>query len=285
MRVLVTGSSSGFGLLTAVELATRGHAVVASMRDPDRSAALLEAASAARVALSVVVLDVDDPASVEAGVAAAVVELGGLDAVVSNAGTELRGPVEALTDDELRAQMETNVLGFLRVLRAVAPRLRTAGGGTIVAVSSIAGVIARPFAGGYAASKHALEALAEAAHFELGPDGIRVHLIQPGQFPTGLSGRTQQAAAFGPGSPLWDLAERVEIRAKALAGAEPPAPVVVARTIAEVLADPTAPLRVPVGSDAELILAAREGRSFEDYEILMRAALDLWDGYRRERPA
>ncbi len=286
-RVLITGCSSGFGLLTAVELASRGHDVVATMRDPARDAELREACGAAGVRVQVVALDVHDEASVTRAVAEAADLLGGIDVVVNNAGIEVRGPVDLVSDDEVRLQFETNVFGLLRVVRATTPHLRRSPAGVVVNVSSIAGVIARPFAGIYAASKHAVEAISEAMHFELGLSGIRVHTVQPGQFPTGLAGNTVTAAAFTRADgDRWAIAGQLESRAKGLTGADgpPPDPALVARTIADVVEDPAAPLRTPVGSDAELIVAVRHGQTFEEYEVLMRSALDHWEGYRRERP-
>jgi len=284
-RALITGSSSGFGLLTAVELARRGHRVVATMRDPRRSSALDAACEAAGVTVQVVALDVDDATSVAAGVDAAVDLLGGLDVLVNNAGIEVRGPIELVSDAEVRQQFETNVFGLLRVVRASVPHLRRADAGVVVNVGSIAGVIARPFAGVYAASKHAVEAISEALHFELGLSGIRVHVVQPGQFPTGLAANTTTAAAFTPSADGdWEIAEALEARVKGLVpDGEPADPELVARTICDVVDDPLAPLRTPVGADTELILAARHGRSFEEYEVLMRSALDHWEGYRRDR--
>ena len=285
-RVLITGCSSGFGLLTAVELAVRGHDVVATMRDLGNDTALRTACDEAGVEVHVVALDVHDDASVARGVDDAVAALGGLDVVVNNAGIEVRGPVDLVSDAEVRLQFETNVFGLLRVVRATVPHLRASPAGVVVNMSSVAGVIARPFAGIYAASKHAVEAISEALHFELGLSGIRVHTVQPGQFPTGLSGNTVTASAFtAEADGYWAIAEQLESRAKGLAGdGEAPDPALVARTVADVVEDPQAPLRTPVGSDAELVVAARHGATFEEYEVLMRSALDHWEGYRRERP-
>ncbi len=285
-RVLITGCSSGFGLLTAVELAGRGHDVVATMRDTSRDAELRAACRAAGVDVRVVALDVHDQGDVIRGVDEAVALLGGLDVVVNNAGIEVRGPVDLVSDEEVQLQFETNVFGLLRVVRATTPHLRASPAGVVVNVSSIAGVIARPFAGIYAASKHAVEAISEALHFELGLSGIRVHTVQPGQFPTGLSANTVTAVAFGPDTgDEWTIAEQLESRAKGLAGpGEAADPALVARTIADIVDDPDAPLRTPVGSDAELIVSARHDQTFEEYEVLMRSALDHWEGYRRTRP-
>lgn len=285
-RVLITGCSSGFGLLTAVELAARGHDVAATMRDPDRGGALRAACDDAGVTVHVVALDVQDEVSVARGVDDAVAHLGGLDVVVNNAGIEVRGPVELVSDDEVRAQFDTNVFGLLRVVRTTVPHLRASPAGVVVNVSSIAGVIARPFAGIYAASKHAVEAVTEALHFELGLFGIRVHSVQPGQFPTGLAANTITAGAFSPEADgYWHIAEQLEAAVKGLTGGgEPPDPALVARTVADIVEDADAPLRTPVGVDADLIVGARHGATFEEYEVLMRSALDHWEGYRRDRP-
>jgi NAD(P)-dependent dehydrogenase (short-subunit alcohol dehydrogenase family) len=284
-RVLITGSSSGFGLLTAVELASRGHDVVATVRDRAREGDLRATCREAGVEVQVVELDVRDEASVARAVEEAVAVLGGLDVVVNNAGIEVRGPIDLVSDDEVALQFETNVFGLLRVVRATVPHLRESPAGVVVNMSSVAGIIARPFAGIYAASKHAVEAVTEALHFELGLSGIRVHSIQPGQFPTGLASNTVTAAAFtADHDGYWTIAEQLEARAKGLSGGGPADPAVVARAVADVVEDPAAPLRTPVGTDAELIAAARHGSSFEEYEVLMRGALDHWEGYRRERP-
>jgi NAD(P)-dependent dehydrogenase (short-subunit alcohol dehydrogenase family) len=283
---LITGCSSGFGLRTAVELARRGHDVVATMRDPARAGELQAACAAVGVEVDVVGLDVLDEDSVRHAVDDVAERHGSIGIVVNNAGIEVRGPVELVSDDEVRLQLDTNVVGLLRVVRATVPHLRAADAGVLVNVSSVAGIIARPFAGLYAASKHAVEALSEALHFELGLSGIRVHVVQPGQYETSLGANTVTAAAFTPDHEgYWHVAESLEQRAKGLVpGGEPADPDVVARTIADVIDDADAPLRTPVGGDADLILGARSGRSFEEYEVLMRSALDHWEGYRRERP-
>lgn len=283
--VLITGCSSGFGLRTAVELARRGHDVVATMRDPDADGPLRAACEEVGASVDVLALDVNDGVSVDHAVEQVLAHHGGIDVLVNNAGVEVRGPIELVADEEVRFQFETNVFGLLRVVRTVVPHLRASDAGVVVNVSSVAGLIARPFAGVYAASKHAVEAISEALHFELGLFGIRVHSIEPGQFPTELAANIRTATAFTPAhDEYWSVAERLEGNAKSLSGPEPADPDLVARTVADVVDDADAPLRVPVGADAELIIAARRGRSFEEYEVLMRSALDYWAGYRRERP-
>lgn len=287
--VLITGCSSGFGLLSAVELARDGHRVFATMRDPERGSPLRDAADAASVSIEIVALDVTDPVSVDSAVAHVVGSAGGLDVVVNNAGIEVRGPVAVVSDDEVRQQFETNVFGVLRVVRAAVPHLQQSGDGVIVNISSINGVIARPFAGIYAASKHALEAVSEALHFELGLFGVRVHVIQPGQFATGLAANTIVAEALSePDDPTvaryLEVSDGLDAKVHGLVpGGAPADPIVVARAVVRAVSDPSTPLRTPVGGDTDLIMGARHGQTFEDYEVLMRGALDYWEGYRGDR--
>lgn len=284
--VVITGCSSGFGLLTAVEFARRGDRVFATMRDPDRAGGLRDAAAEAGVQIAVVRLDVCDSGSVARAVAEVVDAAGGIDVVVNNAGIEVRGPVHRVSDSEVRAQFDTNVFGLLHVVRATVPHLARSDAGVIVNVGSIAGIIARPFAGIYAASKHAVEAISEALHFELGLEGIRVHVIEPGQFATDLAANTRTAGDFGPADePYWSVAEGLEERVRDLVpGGERSDPRDVARVIVAAVSDPSTPLRIPVGGDTDLILAARSGQRFEDYERAMRGFLDYWEGYRGDRP-
>ena len=284
--VLITGCSSGFGLLTAVECGRRGHRVFATMRDTGRADGLRSAAADAGVALEILRLDVCDPASVAEAVEQVVAAAGGLDVVVNNAGIEVRGPVHLVSDAEVRAQFDTNVFGLLHVVRETVPHLARADAGVLVNVGSIAGVIARPFAGIYAASKHAVEAISEALHFELGLEGIRVHVLEPGQFDTDLPGNTVTAAAFTDGAePYWSVAEGLEDKVHGLVpGGERSDPAAVAIAIADAIEDPATPLRLPIGGDTDLILGARSGSSFEEYERTMRTFLDYWEGYRGDRP-
>ena len=154
-NVLITGCSSGFGLLSALEFARRGDTVFASMRTVSKATALNDAAAAEGLKVEVVSLDVTDDDSVRSAVAGVAAEAGTIDVLVNNAGIEMNGAIHLIADDEARWQFDTNVLGPLRTMRAVVPIMLHQGGGTIVNVSSVAGVAAVPYSGMYAASKHA----------------------------------------------------------------------------------------------------------------------------------
>ena len=160
-RILITGSNSGFGRLAALTLARSGHEVIATMRNPAHADALL--AEADGLWVEVRTLDVCDSASVDAALHDATT----IDVVVNNAGFEVQSAVEQLTDEILRHQLDTNVVGPMRCIRAVMPAWRERGSGVIVNVSSIAGRVGSPYAGAYSASKFALEGLTESLHFEV----------------------------------------------------------------------------------------------------------------------
>ena len=200
--VLITGCSTGFGLLTTVELATRGHRVFASMRDTDRAGALREALAAAGATAEVVRLDVTDPASIASAVDDVIAAAGAIDVVVNNAGVAAVSPVEELAVDELARIFETNVFGPLRVVHAVLPRMREAGRGHVVNVTSVAAFVAPPFMGAYAASKHAIDALGEALAAEVAPFGIAVTNVAPGPYLTAMVAAVgDERAAIDPDSP------------------------------------------------------------------------------------
>ena len=260
-RVLITGCSTGIGRATAVELAARGHEVVATARRPE-SLDGLEVAE--RLAL-----DVDDTASVQAAVAAA----GSVDVLVNNAGWESAGPVEKADLDEVRAMFETNLLGAARMVQAVLPAMRERGNGTIVNVSSVAGVVAGPLNGFYAASKHALEAMSESLHYEVGHFGVRVVIIEPGAFATAFGDNARRhgedAAPYDELRAQWDAASEV------LAGATAPGPEAVAVAIADAIEADAPPLRIPVGDDAQLVVAVRAAHDDAAFEATMRETLGL----------
>jgi NAD(P)-dependent dehydrogenase (short-subunit alcohol dehydrogenase family) len=166
---LITGCSSGFGRLAAVELARRGDMVFASMRDLAKADALCRDAEEAGVSVEVVELDVTDERSVDAAISHVLERAGRIDSLVNNAGLGLWGPVESYSDAELAAAFQTNVFGVHRVTRAVLPAMRKQRSGTIVLISSISGFHTWPFGGIYCATKHASEALYDALYYELRP--------------------------------------------------------------------------------------------------------------------
>jgi NAD(P)-dependent dehydrogenase (short-subunit alcohol dehydrogenase family) len=276
--VLITGCSSGFGLLAALHFARRGHRVVATMRAPARDVALSRAARDEQLPVTVLPLDVCDAARVTATVARAAAEHGPLDVLVNNAGIELRSSIEDADEADVRRQFETNVFGAVRMIQAVLPAMRERRAGTIVNVSSIAGLVSRPYGGYYAASKHALEAITEALHYEVEPFGIRVVLVEPGQYATRLLDNAWNGARFTPASPYWERSARFDERLKRLVpDGEPADPDEVARLICDGALAERPVLRHLAGSDAHMIATAYRQLDFEAFEQAMRQALDWWD--------
>lgn len=186
--VLITGCSSGIGLAAARRFAGAGYRTYASMRRAgERGAGLREEAARQGWALATPELDVTSDESVSTAVSYLLAETGGrIDVAVNNAGYFCCGPIEETSPDELHAQLDTNVMGVLRVSRAVLPAMRAARRGAIVNVSSVAGRVVIPIAGPYHASKWALEALTEALRYEVRAFGIRVTCVEPGLFETDL---------------------------------------------------------------------------------------------------
>src|SRR5271169_4070370 len=197
--VLITGSSTGFGRLIAESLARHGHTVFATMRDPggrnaSNAAEIRALAERESLPLNVLELDVTDDASVERAVNICVEHAGRIDIAINNAGYAIVGLTEAVTTEQSQRIMDTNYFGSVRVNRAVLPHMRRQRSGLLLHISSGAGRIVFPAFGLYCASKFALEALAEAYHYELAPQGIESSIIEPGAYQTPVFGNIIKAA-------------------------------------------------------------------------------------------
>ncbi len=184
--ILVTGCSSGIGRATALAAALRGHRVFASARNRNDLAELER-----RENLTAIALDVTDPASVRGAVDLVLSRGGRIDALVNNAGYAQYGAVEEVSPEEWRAVFDVNFFGLLDVTRAVLPSMRAAQRGTIVLMSSLGGRVSVPFASPYCASKHALEAVADALRVETAPFGVRVVTVEPGPIDTRFADRAR----------------------------------------------------------------------------------------------
>ena len=276
-NVLITGCSSGIGLLTALHFARHGDRVFATMRTLAKGDDLRRTAAAENLPLTVHRLDVTEPASVEAAVAE-VLAAGPLDVLVNNAGIECRSSIEDADDADVHRQFDTNVFGMLRVTRGVLPAMRARRGGTIVNVSSIAGLVSRPYGGLYSASKHAIEAISEALHFEVQQFGIRVVMVEPGQYGTSLLDNAFHGNAFGPQSPYWRQSVRLD---ESLARLRPDGkmqdPKEVAALIYTAAKSESPKLRNLAGADAHMLATAHRQMEFEDFQRAIRQSLDWHD--------
>src|SRR5262245_12158301 len=204
---LITGTSSGIGLATALHLAASGHNVYASMQRLDQQADLLKAAASKHLSLELLTLDVDHEDSVQAAVAQLLEREGRVDVCINNAGIGSMGAIERSDAQMVQQMFETNFFGALRVTRAVLPAMRQQRSGTIVNIASAAAQVAVPCMGIYAATKSALEAASESLASEVFPYGVRIVVIEPGFVVTPLLQQGLDSIGFDELSP-YDDAER-----------------------------------------------------------------------------
>ncbi len=276
--VLITGCSSGFGKLAALEFARKGDHVFASMRDTSKAGELEQAKQAENLKLDIVRLDVTDEASVKSAVSEVIAKAGRIDVVVNNAGIAHHGPIEETDDAEFREIFDTNFFGVMNVIRAVAPKMREQGSGTICNVSSLAGRVSPPFDGVYSASKFALESASDSLHFELHPFGVRVCIVEPGGFETNIGNTRRVPRRFTEGSPYLELDKRFAEALTRLPAADARGDAQeVAVMIYNAVYDKEPKLRYLVGQDAETIGSLRRQLDDEQFEQTMRQALDFWD--------
>jgi NAD(P)-dependent dehydrogenase (short-subunit alcohol dehydrogenase family) len=260
--VLVTGSSTGIGLATAVHFARLGHDVHAGVRNPATAGELHRAIATEGLGIRLVTLDVDDATSVARAVADVHERSGRVDVLVNNAGIGGGGPIGDVPVEWAKTLFETNYFGAVRMIQAVLPGMRERRAGAIVNVSSIAGRLAIAGHGHYSAVKHALEAMSEALAQEVIAFGIRVAIVEPGVVVTPIFTKARRFA--DPASPYVVHVRRLllfyQMQMKA-----PSQPEDVARVIHEAATTDDPRVRYPVGKDAELLIAGRRRLSDEDY--------------------
>ncbi|WP_067845583.1 SDR family NAD(P)-dependent oxidoreductase [Nocardia lijiangensis] len=266
----ITGSSRGLGRAFTAAALERGDKVAATARD---TGALDELRDAYGDAVLPLALDVTDKAAVDVAVKRAYEHFGRLDVVVNNAGAALFGvAVEELAEEDLRAVMETNLYGPLRVTQAVLPYLRTQGNGHIVQISSASGLVAHPTLGGYNATKWALEGMSEALAAEVAQYGVKVTIVEPAQYRTDIG--TTPPAHFVP-NPAYDGLRAAFANAAAQATVPDPLPEAAAPAMLKLVDAEHPPLRVVFRSQPlPMIRQAYAERlaTWADWEHLSREA-------------
>jgi NAD(P)-dependent dehydrogenase (short-subunit alcohol dehydrogenase family) len=270
-KVLITGTSSGIGLETAIVLGRAGHTVYATMRNPERGSALREAVENEQLPISIWKMDVDSDESVDAATTAIRSQAGSIDVLVNNAGIERTGSIEGLAFDDFRATMETNYFGPLRSIRAWLADMRKRQSGCIINVTSVSGRIACSPLAPYSASKHALEALSEALAQEVRPFNVRVAIVQPGIIDTAMARRIEDAPTDTAYPQVRRFGHMFEASLE-----KPTPPTLVAEKIREIIESGTQKLRHPVGPDAEGFLGWRASLSDEDWVEWGALADDAW---------
>ena len=248
---LITGASRGIGAHIAEAALAQGDAVVAT----SRNAASVEKRLGVHDALLPLALDVTDEAQARHAVGAALDRFGRIDVLVNNAGYGLLGAVEEATADEVLRLYDTNVFGLLHVTRAVLPAMRARRAGHVVNISSLGGVQSAAGFGVYCSTKFAVEGLTEALHAELAPLGIHATVVEPGYFRTefldsaslAVSPRVLDDYAASAGA-VREAARRINLN-------QPGDPVRLAQALLQLVASPTPPLRLPLGTDTLRALA------------------------------
>ena len=242
----ITGAGRGMGVDIAKAALAAGNAVVATGRNTDAVSTAVGLADD----LLVVTLDITNPASAQAAVAAAVERFGRIDVLVNNAGNFFAGFFEEISPEQFRAQLETNLFGPQHVTRAVLPVMRRQRSGLVVTTSSTAGLIGQAFVSAYAASKFAIEGWMESLAPEVAPFGIRTMLVEPGFFRTDL---LEDTSTTWPTPTIDDYAESTEQTVAAwqgMSGTQGGDPAKLAKALVQLAGQDEPPVRWVAGADA-----------------------------------
>ena len=247
----ITGAARGIGLRITEAALAAGDAVVATSRD----ATSLRERFAGNDALLPVSLDVTDEKQAAAAVAAALDRFGRIDVLVNNAGFGLLGAVEEASADEVRKLYETNVFGLLNVTRAALPSMRERRRGHVVNISSVGGFRSGPGFGVYCSTKFAVEGISEALHGELAPLGVHVTVVEPGYFRTEFLDQSSLTVSPRLLADYTATAGKVREAAVQINLKQPGDPKRLAQAMLALVASPTPPLRLPLGTDTLAVIA------------------------------
>ena len=257
--VLITGTSKGIGLETALKFGRAGYKVFATMRNPEKASVFKQKIKNESLDIIILKMDVDSDVSVEQCIDDVIQKYGAVDVLVNNAGIERHGSIEEMPMDDFQAIMNTNYLGVLRCTKALLPQMRQNKNGCIINVASVSGHISNSPLGAYAASKFALEAISEAMAQEVKPFNVKVAIIEPGIIDTDMAADISvDDASIYPHSK-----RQAGLFLAALKTPTPPT--LVAEKILEVAENNNWKLRHPVGPDAEPFIAWRASMSDEQW--------------------
>jgi NAD(P)-dependent dehydrogenase (short-subunit alcohol dehydrogenase family) len=265
---VVTGTSSGFGLLTSLELAKKGFHVIATMRNEEKAVELKDLAASMDCLDRILIhkLDVTSEASVNL-FKGLLEQLGRVDVLVNNAGYAGAGFVEEIPISEYRSQFDTNVFGPIMVSQACLPFMRKARKGKIINVSSISGLIGFPGISPYVASKHALEGWTECLRLEMKPFGVDVSLIEPGSFKTNIwsTGKQITDKSLKEDSPYFTYMQSIDTYLKK-GESQFGNPHEVANKIVEIAQHPNPELRYPIGKGVKLSVFLKQSLAWKTWE-------------------
>lgn len=276
---LITGCSSGIGLVSARHFARNGYHVCAGVRNLAAARSLGDWAHAEGVALQPVHMDVTDAAAVERAVAEVLAAAGQVDVLVNNAGIALPGSVEEMNPADFERVMQVNFHGAIRVTRALLPHMRRRGGGRIIMVSSLSALVGLPGMGAYSASKAALELASESLRLEVDRFGIAVSVIEPGAFSTAMPEKILDELCVPEQSPYAPLFHH--LRAQATAGAgRGDDPQRVAELLLEIAETPNPAFRYAAGRQAQQVVATLTGLDPARRDAFIRSVdgTEWWSG-------
>ena len=270
---VVTGSSSGIGYETSLMLARNGFQTFATMRNLSKRSGIESVAAKEGLPIHVIELDVTDDKSVNNAIQQIVSKAGRIDILINNAGYALIGALEDLSEDELKAQYETNIFGIVRVTQAVLPTMRNQRSGIIVNVSTVGGRMGIPGISAYTSSKFAVEGLTESIAYELEPFGIKVVLIEPGAINTNFAaGLVTAKKAQEPNSPYSKMMKNMsKWMEQILASASHPE--LVAKVILESISTEQPNLRYLAGKDAKGWIESKNRMTDKEFFNMMKQQL------------
>jgi NAD(P)-dependent dehydrogenase (short-subunit alcohol dehydrogenase family) len=268
--VLITGTSSGIGKAAAQYFAKQGWQVAATMRSPEKDSEVKNFPNT-----KVYRLDVTDSNSIQEAIGVISKDLGKIDAVVNNAGFGVDGVFEAMTDDVIQKQFDTNVFGLMRVTRAAVAYFRTNKiKGHIIQVASMGGRLAFPLYSIYHGTKWAVEGFTESLQFEVEPYGIKLKIVEPGAIKTEFYGTSRHFVKPTDTSDYDAFVEKCD-KLSMESGAKGEAPSVVAATIFKAANDNSRKLRYAVGNPAPMLLRLRKFLSDGLWFMVVRSSYKI----------
>ncbi|RMW34557.1 MAG: SDR family oxidoreductase [Nitrosopumilus sp.] len=268
---LVTGSSSGIGLETALALAKDGYHTFASMRDVSKSGELENAAKKDNLPIEVIDLDVDKEESIITAIKKVMESSGRLDVLVNNAGYGQFGCTEDVSVEDFRKQFETNFFSIVRIIQEVAPIMRNQKSGNIINISSVVGRMGLPGSPAYISSKFALEGLVECLRYELGQFGIKTTLIEPGVIKTNFF-ESMKIPDSETDPKYKELTDHILAGLKMMVQMGT-APSQVAEAILKAIHDDEMLPRYVVGTDAAMFMEAKKMKTDLEFEKYMSKEL------------
>ncbi|AKG34424.1 SDR family oxidoreductase [Paenibacillus durus] len=271
---LVTGASSGFGMLTAVKLAEQGFRVIAAMREPSRKEELERRAERSGIMerMHVMRMDVTDAAAIEETVQAVLTAYGKIDVLVNNAGYAAGGFVEEVPMEEWRRQLETNFFGLVAVTKAVLLQMREQRKGLIINIGSVSGLAALPGFAPYAASKFAVEGFSESLRHEMSSFGVKVVLLEPGAYRTAIWNKGLSQIASAEDSPYRARLDAV-LKYSRKAAETAPDPQEVADLIGRIVRMRSPRLRYVLGRGSRVLIGGRNLLPWSWFERIVARAL------------